>query len=57
MQELREKYLSAIAGAADEAALEDVRVAAIGKKGEVALEMRKLGQMIPGDRVSFRHLL
>ena len=33
---LREKYLTAIAAAADEAALEEVRLAALGKKGEVS---------------------
>ena len=34
--DLREKYLSAIATAADEAGLEAVRLAALGKKGEVS---------------------
>ncbi|HHH89730.1 MAG TPA: phenylalanine--tRNA ligase subunit alpha, partial [Aliiroseovarius sp.] len=50
MEELRQKYLDAIAGAADEAALEDIRVAALGKKGEVALKMRELGRMTPEER-------
>lgn len=50
MDELRNKYLSAIAEASDEAALEDVRLAAIGKKGEVALKMRELGKMTPEER-------
>ena len=50
MDELRTKYLGAIAGAADEAALEAVRLAAVGKKGEVALRMRELGQMAPEER-------
>ncbi len=44
---LREKYIGAVAGAADEAALEDVRLAALGKKGEISLKMRELGQMEP----------
>ena len=37
---LREKYLTAIDAAADEAALEEVRLAALGKKGEVSQLMR-----------------
>jgi phenylalanyl-tRNA synthetase alpha chain len=47
---LKAKYLSAIADAADEAALEEVRVTALGKKGEISLKMRDLGQMDPGAR-------
>ncbi len=50
MDQLREKYLTQIAEAADESALEDVRVAAVGKKGEVALKMRELGRMTPEQR-------
>ncbi len=50
MDELRTKYLDAIGGAADEAALEDIRVQAVGKKGEVALKMRELGKMTPEER-------
>jgi phenylalanyl-tRNA synthetase alpha chain len=47
---LRSKYVEAVATAADEAALEDVRLAALGKKGEIALLMRTLGQMAPDER-------
>ncbi len=43
--ELRAKYLAKVAQAGDAAALEAVRLAALGKKGEVALMMRGLGQM------------
>ncbi|MCP5075394.1 MAG: phenylalanine--tRNA ligase subunit alpha, partial [Rhodobacteraceae bacterium] len=50
MDDLRQKYISAIAGAADEVALEDIRVTAVGKKGEVALKMRELGKMTPDER-------
>ena len=50
MDELRTRYLGAIAGAADEAALEKLRVAALGKKGEVSLRMRELGGMTPEER-------
>ena len=47
---VRERYLAAIAAAADEAALEAVRVAALGKKGEVSGLMRGLGAMSPEQR-------
>ena len=47
---LRAKYLGALLEAADEAALEAVRLAALGKKGEVALMMRDLGGMSPEER-------
>jgi phenylalanyl-tRNA synthetase alpha chain len=50
MNDLRDKYLGAIAGATDEAALEDIRLQAVGKKGEVALKMRELGKMSPDER-------
>ncbi len=50
MDDLRQKYLSAIAEAADEEALEAIRLAAVGKKGEVALKMRELGRMTPEER-------
>ncbi|QDC10993.1 phenylalanine--tRNA ligase subunit alpha [Oceanicola sp. D3] len=50
MDELRGKYIEAIAGAADEAALEDLRLQAVGKKGEVSLKMRELGKMTPEER-------
>ncbi len=52
MDDLRQKYLGAITDAADEAALEDIRVAAMGKQGEVALKMRELGRMTPEERQS-----
>ena len=50
MDDLREKYLKQVAAAADEAALEAVRIGALGKKGEVALAMRELGRMTPEER-------
>ena len=50
MDDLKKKYLSRIADAADEASLEDIRLAAVGKKGEVALKMRELGKMSPEER-------
>ncbi len=50
LSELKTRYLEEIQGAADEAALEAVRVAALGKKGEVSLKMRELGGMSPEER-------
>ena len=47
---LRSTWLSRIADAADEATLEEARVAAIGKKGEISLRMRELGKMTPEER-------
>ncbi|MCT2540567.1 phenylalanine--tRNA ligase subunit alpha [Sedimentimonas flavescens] len=47
---LKAKYLDGIAQAADEAALEELRLAALGKKGEISLKMRELGQMSPEER-------
>ena len=52
MEKLRNKYIQAIKSADDEAALETVRLAALGKKGEVSLKMRELGQMSPEERQS-----
>ena len=50
MDELKQKYLSQIADARDEDTLEAIRLAAVGKKGEVALKMRELGKMTPEER-------
>ncbi|MDO9525968.1 MAG: phenylalanine--tRNA ligase subunit alpha [Gemmobacter sp.] len=50
LDDLRGKYLNGIGTAATEAALEDLRLAALGKKGEVAGLMRELGRMTPEER-------
>ena len=50
MDDLRDKYIRLIGEAADEATLEDLRVQAVGKKGEVSLQMRELGRMTPEER-------
>ncbi|MGM0585988.1 MAG: phenylalanine--tRNA ligase subunit alpha [Pseudomonadota bacterium] len=50
MDQLRATWLARIAEAGDESALESVRVAALGKKGEVSLRMRELGKMSPEER-------
>jgi len=57
LAEIKSHYLSAIAAAADEAALEDVRVTALGKKGEISLKMRDLGQMEASQRQAAGALL
>ena len=57
MKNLRNKYIEAIATADDEDALEAVRLAALGKKGEVSLKMRELGQMSPEERLLVGPLL
>ena len=50
MDDLRDKYIALINDAGDEAAIEDLRVQAVGKKGEIALKMRELGKMTPEER-------
>jgi len=50
MDDLKTKYLDLIGKAADENSLEDLRVAALGKKGEISLQMRELGKMTPEER-------
>ena len=47
---LQAETLAAIAGAADEAALEAVRVAALGKKGAISALLATLGKMSPDER-------
>jgi len=48
--ELRETITSAIDGAGDLSALEEVRVASLGKKGSVSALMKGLGKMTPDER-------
>jgi phenylalanyl-tRNA synthetase alpha chain len=47
---LKSKYLTAVSEAADENTLEELRVTAVGKKGEISLKMRELGKMTPEER-------
>jgi phenylalanyl-tRNA synthetase alpha chain len=47
---LKSRYLAGIAAAADESALEEVRLAALGKKGEISALMATLGKMDPDRR-------
>ena len=50
LNDLKSKYLNAVSEAVDESALENLRIAAVGKKGEVSLKMRELGKMSPEER-------
>ncbi|RMH46308.1 MAG: phenylalanine--tRNA ligase subunit alpha, partial [Alphaproteobacteria bacterium] len=50
LEELRSRFLAEIAAAADEQALEALRVRALGRKGEISQLMRMLGQMSPEER-------
>src|SRR5471030_1230676 len=47
---LKTETLAAIAAADDEAALEGVRVAALGKKGSISALLATLGKMSPDER-------
>ncbi|MEM6762376.1 MAG: phenylalanine--tRNA ligase subunit alpha [Pseudomonadota bacterium] len=47
---LEDRLVSEIGAAADEAALESVRVSALGKKGAVSERMKLLGRMSPEER-------
>ena len=49
---LEAETLTAIAAAADEAALENVRVGALGKKGSISALLATLGKMSPDERKS-----
>jgi phenylalanyl-tRNA synthetase alpha chain len=49
---LRTELTAAISGAADEGALEAVRVAALGKKGSISALLASLGGMAPEERKS-----
>ncbi len=52
LDSLQSQILTAIAAAADEASLEAVRVAALGKKGSLSAELATLGKLPPEDRKS-----
>ncbi|WP_295045837.1 phenylalanine--tRNA ligase subunit alpha [uncultured Paracoccus sp.] len=54
---LRQQWLDRIHGAADPAAIEEVRLAALGKKGEISLKMRELGRMTPEERQTTGRIL
>ncbi|MDE0113033.1 MAG: phenylalanine--tRNA ligase subunit alpha, partial [Albidovulum sp.] len=50
VDELRQKYLGLVAAAEDESSLEKVRVAALGKKGEINLMLRRLVDLDKDER-------
>ena len=50
LQKLEETFRAAIEAATDEAALEEVRVRALGKKGEISQLMKGLGKLDPEQR-------
>src|SRR5258707_15372104 len=50
LAELERDLTRAIAGAADEATLEQLRVAALGKKGTISELLKTLGSMSPDER-------
>ncbi|MDN3712407.1 phenylalanine--tRNA ligase subunit alpha [Paracoccus cavernae] len=50
IEALRSTYLTRILEAADAPALEEVRLAALGKKGEISGKMKELGKMSPEER-------
>src|SRR5262245_42597387 len=47
---LEQQLLSSIAAASDEAALESVRVAALGRNGSITALLKTLGTMTPAER-------
>jgi phenylalanyl-tRNA synthetase alpha chain len=53
LSQLESAILKDIAAASDEAALEAVRVSALGKKGSVSAELSKLGSLSPDERKTF----
>ena len=52
IEAIKGKYLEQVRAAADGDALEAVRVAALGKKGEISLLLKTLGKMTPEERQS-----
>jgi len=52
LAQLEKDLLNAVEGAADEAALETVRVSALGKNGSVSALLKTLGGMTPDERKS-----
>ena len=50
LDNVRTRILSEIEAASELSALDDIRVAGLGKKGEVSLMMRGLGKMSPDEK-------
>ena len=54
LDSLKQTLLADVAAAGDEAAIEAVRVAALGKKGSVSELLKTLGTMTPEERFAAR---
>jgi phenylalanyl-tRNA synthetase alpha chain len=50
LSELESQLIAAVDAAGDEAALDEVRVSALGKKGTISERMKTLGKMDPEER-------
>jgi phenylalanyl-tRNA synthetase alpha chain len=50
LSELESQLIAAVDAAGDEAALDQVRVSALGKKGAISERMKTLGKMDPEQR-------
>ncbi|MCP4070889.1 MAG: phenylalanine--tRNA ligase subunit alpha [Hyphomicrobiales bacterium] len=50
IETLEKEILASIENAGDEAVLENIRVASLGKKGSISAKMKTLGQMTPEQR-------
>ncbi|MDX1716592.1 MAG: phenylalanine--tRNA ligase subunit alpha [Anderseniella sp.] len=50
LSELESQLIAAVTAAGDEAALDEVRVSALGKKGVISEQMKTLGKMDPEER-------
>ena len=50
LAELESQLIAAVTAAGDEAALDEVRVSALGKKGVISEQMKTLGKMDPEER-------
>ena len=57
IEALREEVLAEVQKAADLAALEDIRISALGKKGRITGLMKNLGKMDPDQRREFGQAL
>lgn len=53
LSQLKHELLAAVASAKDAAALDEVRVLALGKKGRITEQMKKLGTLAPDVRKEF----
>ena len=57
IEAIRDKYLEQIEAVSDGDALEAIRLAALGKKGEISLLLKTLGKMTPEARKRWKQRL